>query len=724
MRGSIPLVRPEEQRLDGDSSKASKTRSSKTAIARSLHSHWFRCLALGAVAILVHSPALQGQRIWDDQYLAHDNPFIKSPVLILESFRHYLFLDSLSAHYRPVQNISFIWDYFFWNTNEFGFHLTNILLHAGSGILLYFLLRRLFGAFFFHDLPLRLCGGAERRRPWISTSAFLIAVLWVVHPVHSAAVDYISGRADSLAFFFAAAGWLLFLNGQNVSRTFLRFSIYGLSAVCGLLALLSREIALVWIVLFIAHSLWIEKRMLFRRRVGAVVCCVILFGIYAALRELPAERSTASAQPGWTAPVRVVLMARALGDYGRLMIFPGNLHMERTVVDPISWRTNSDWRRTINREYLSILGLLLVAGFVYGGVKKGRGQLLRMFGASWFVAAYLPISNMFQLNATVAEHWLYLPLVGFLIILYGWTIELPMRYRSTVTIIALIAAGCLSARSFIRSSDWANEETFYQRTLLAGGESARVSVNLAQVYARRGDYGAAEKILRRVLEISPDYPTARINLGNILLHEGKAAEAETCFRSLFNVDAKISKEYPRTWISAVNLACVRHKAGDDTGAFAVLDSARVAHPGVWELISYESELRRETQGPEAALPLVETFSREHWWHYGAAVALGRLYAEMGDIARADSSLAHASWLDMHDAEALHLIALIKLRQNDLAEALRTQSRAISRQPDQPSQYLLLSNILEKMGRGDEARAALAQVSRLRALAQSAPPPSL
>jgi Flp pilus assembly protein TadD len=79
---------------------------------------------------------------------------------------------------------------------------------------------------------------------------------------------------------------------------------------------------------------------------------------------------------------------------------------------------------------------------------------------------------------------------------------------------------------------------------------------------------------------------------------------------------------------------------------------------------------------------------------------------------------------VHDAEALHLLAMIKLRQNDLKEAFRTQRRAIRRQPDQPSQYILLSNILEKMGRSEEARAALAQVSRLRALAQTSTDPSL
>src|SRR3954451_3158899 len=76
---------------------------------------WVRCAILALLGFAVRFPSLQGQLIWDDQYLAHDNPFIKSPVLILESFRHYLFLDSFSAHYRPVQNISYIFDYLIWN---------------------------------------------------------------------------------------------------------------------------------------------------------------------------------------------------------------------------------------------------------------------------------------------------------------------------------------------------------------------------------------------------------------------------------------------------------------------------------------------------------------------------------------------------------------------------------------------------------------------------------
>ncbi|HLW35212.1 MAG TPA: tetratricopeptide repeat protein [Chthoniobacterales bacterium] len=716
MSASIPLVRP--------AAPDAKRAAAIETVSRIARADWFRCILLAAVVVLIHSPALQGQRIWDDQYLAHDNPIIKSPLLILESFRHHLFLDSLSAHYRPVQNISFIFDYYFWNTDEFGFHLTNTLLHAGAGILLYFLIRQLLSAFLFPASPIAVRQRIRRRLPWISNAAFLVALLWVVHPVHSAAVDYISGRADSLAFFFAAAAWLLFLKAQNLSRTAWRVVAYGLAVFCGLFALLSREIGCIWIVLFITHLLWIDKAVPFRRRLVAISCCLAMIGIYAGLRQLPAERATMAAQPGWTAPVRAVLMARSLGDYARLMVWPANLHMERTVVDPGSWRTNADWRRGINSEYLSIIGLLLLALLVYGSARKGRGQNIRTFGAVWFFAAYLPISNLFQLNATVAEHWLYLPLVGFLIFALGWAIELPIRYGYAATIVAIIAAAGLSGRSFVRSSDWANEETFYKRTLEAGGESARVSVNLAQIYVRRGNYALAEKLLREVLQKTPDYPTARINLGNVLIQQGKNAEAETLYHSLFSDDKRIRKEYPRTWISAVNLACVRHKAGDDKGALSVLDQARAEHPGVWEIISYEAELRREVSGASAALPLIEDFVRDHWWHYGAAVARGRLYAEIGNVAMAETALSHASRLDVHDAEALHLLAAIKLRQNDLEAAFRTQRRAISRQPEQPSQYILLSNILERMGRGEEARAALAHVSHLRELADTSRQQSL
>ena len=116
-------------------------------LASVFRKRWLRYLSLAAAGFLVHVPALQGQFLWDDAYLAQENPFIKSPLLVYQAFRHYLFHDSFSAYYRPVQNLSFMVDYYFWNGDAAGFHLTNVLLHVASGLLLFSLLSQLFGQF-------------------------------------------------------------------------------------------------------------------------------------------------------------------------------------------------------------------------------------------------------------------------------------------------------------------------------------------------------------------------------------------------------------------------------------------------------------------------------------------------------------------------------------------------------------------------------------------------
>ena len=201
----------------------------------------------------------------------------------------------------------------------------------------------------------------------------------------------------------------------------------------------------------------------------------------------------------------------------------------------------------------------------------------------------------------------------------------------------------------------------------------------------------------------------------MLLREGHKKEAEELLASTSKATENTRKEYPRTWIAVLNLALSYHREKNDAEALAVAEKARHDYPGVWEIIRFESEVLRQTKGPDAAIPLVETFAHNNWWHYGAAIALGRLYAEKGDVPRAEAALHHASWLDVHDAQALDLIASISLGQKRFDEAYRAQRRAVARQPDEPRQYVLLSNILEKMGRTEEANDVLAEATRLKAI---------
>src|ERR1043166_1328417 len=100
-----------------DSTTGNESMANQRAVARLLNAEWFRCLLLALIGFVVRVPALQGEPIWDDDYLVRTNPLIKSPLLVLEVFRHYLFQGTYSAHYRPIQNLSYLSDYFFWNSN-------------------------------------------------------------------------------------------------------------------------------------------------------------------------------------------------------------------------------------------------------------------------------------------------------------------------------------------------------------------------------------------------------------------------------------------------------------------------------------------------------------------------------------------------------------------------------------------------------------------------------
>ena len=308
------------------------------ALSRATGLRLIAVMVLALIGFVVHLPSLQGEMVWDDSFLVRDNPFIKSPLFIFEAFRHYLFLDFYSAHYRPVQNLSFIVDYFFWNTNVYGFHLTNLLLHIASGLLLYLLLEKLFASW-------RSVDADDGNSSAWSLGAFFVALLWIVHPVHSAAVDYISGRADSLAFFFACAGWLLFIRARKSTRLVARTALYTLAALSGLLALCSREIAFVWILLFLLQLTFFDKGLSRRALIITVLCSLGLLGIYVGLHTLPDVRVSGAPAQGWPGPMRAVLMLRSLGDYARLMIFPGNLHMERTVVAPENYLSHASETR-------------------------------------------------------------------------------------------------------------------------------------------------------------------------------------------------------------------------------------------------------------------------------------------------------------------------------------------------------------------------------------------
>src|SRR5262245_44787950 len=204
--------------------------SNAIGLSRRLRNYWDRPWVRFALLITfgfaARFPDLQGQLLWDDAHFVAENPFIRSPLLILEAFRHYLFPDSFGGHYRPIQTISYTFDYLLWNGESYGFHVSSVLWHVLGGCLLYKLLQRLITLAGVSLASSNTDDTVVTPAKIIDAAAFFAAFLWVVHPAHSAAIDYVSGRADSLACVFSCAGWLLYLRAREVSRLPVRCVVY------------------------------------------------------------------------------------------------------------------------------------------------------------------------------------------------------------------------------------------------------------------------------------------------------------------------------------------------------------------------------------------------------------------------------------------------------------------------------------------------------------------
>src|SRR5881227_13097 len=228
-----------------------------------------RMIICGALVLLIfatHAPALRATFVWDDTALVFRDPLIRSWRLIPEGFQHFLFVDATPSNfYRPVQRLTYTLEYWAFAFRPAPYHLTNILLHAATAIALF-----IFAVAFF-----RLYQVDERKSLGV---AALGSLAWALHPLHSGVVDYLAGRADSLAalFGFAALYFTVRALGQKSAWKFHAIAGFALFA-----SAISKESGLVFSVLAIVLVL-LQKN--WKGIIASGVTIAFVLTIYVTLR--------------------------------------------------------------------------------------------------------------------------------------------------------------------------------------------------------------------------------------------------------------------------------------------------------------------------------------------------------------------------------------------------------------------------------------------------------
>ncbi len=580
-----------------------------------------------------YAPAVRDGFVWDDHALVMRDPLIRSWRLIPEGFQHFLFTDATpSDFYRPIQRLTYTLEYCAFAFRPSVFHLTSILCHLAAAI----------AFFFFADELLRLFGTSERTR---KTATFLATLLWVIHPIQSSAVIYISGRADPLAAAFGFAGLYCGLRSlrENKGKAWLLIIT---ATFAFLLSALSKEIGLIFPLLGLV-TLALQRNWIALRNAAAAAIFASI--IYLSLR-FPAEHIP---PPRTTVPilVRPLLIARAAAEYAGLLILPLDLHMDRDVETQPSGFSEASVTGASWRELQTLLGIAVMAMAVYGiiRVRKKPDAFVCLLLAG---ISYLPVSGIFLLNATVAEHWIYLPSTFLFLaiclttqtLIENWRLQSRTIVSRIVASTAILWITLLAARTFIRTFDWKDQRTFLESTVAHGGDSSRMLTNLGALELTQGSLDAAKKHLENALQKDADQPFALLDLAAVAI---KQADFKLAHEML-----KRALESPLTEAKANELlAVLEHKETGSVNLLRMRLAARTGPPD-WAIEKRYVKALEESESAARAITELKLCVGTQWYRAESWQMLSELLAKTGQQDAAVRAHTLAQDFDVHLASTL------------------------------------------------------------------------
>ena len=638
----------------------------------------------------VYLNSLHNQFVFDDLPLIRDNPSIRN----LARLPAYLFAGIDNAPYRPLRWISYAIDYRFSGLNPVAYHASNIILHCVTAIILYLTIAALTGS---------------------GRTAFFAACLFAVHPVHTDSVTYISGRRDILSTLFYLLGFFIFLRSRQKNRP----GLLSLALVSYLLAIASKEMAVTLPAIFFIYDFinnMSSDGPLFRRSAASLkkiasrhklfyLCFLtpaVLFTGYKVLIKSPSNKIGFY---GGELYIQLLTLAKILVYYIKQLFYPVTL-----IAD---YSFNSFPLVTSIFEpaaFLSIIALSLIA---FVTVKLLLSNSIMAFAIIWFFVTLLPVCHIFPHHELLAEHYLYLPSFGFVLLvslLFNRAAANP-RWKYPVYTFFALTMVLFSLRTFYRNFDWKDSFTIWSKTVETVPSCVRAINNLGIEYYNRKDYQTAKSLYNRALALQPAYEKAYYNLGNVYKEEKdyeralamyeKTAELNPAnvknFNNLGNAYA-IQKRFPeaiKAYQSALerkpdyaeaynNLGNVYRSLQDYGQAIAHYEKALTLNRGYsdayYNLADTYSMLKQHEQSLEVLLRATSVIR----YLPSAFYRLGAAHEKTSQYDKAIEAYEKALQLDPGYAEArLNLASLYREKVKDTKKALYHLRTALEKAPRHP-----------------------------------------
>jgi tetratricopeptide (TPR) repeat protein len=667
-----------------------------------------------------------------------DVPLVFDDLLTIQANSGVQFGDNLRPSIwttRPILYLSFAINHRLHGQEVWGYHAVNFILHVVNGILVFLIAVHI----------LRRSGAATAAAA--HTYGLLAAAFFLVHPVQTESVTYISSRSELLSAFFYGLATLIFIK-RDPDRIGFLWSV--VVAVPFFLGLLTKETVVSMPAVLLAYDFLFLSRarargILARWRFYITFAAGELAGVYLLVtgglaNAVGAEVSRISSWQYFLTQLRVIVT------YMRLVALPAGLNVDY------------DFRPSAGPLELSVMASFAVLAAVLGLAWHWRTrQPLASFAILWFFITLAPTSSVIPIRDLIFEHRLYLPLMGlslaFPLLIGRVAALLPLRLPVGTTAAGAFLLLAFGTATVLRNQVWRDEVRLWSDVIEKSPSKARPYNSLAMIYFNRRQFDRALEVARLGLNNIRD-PADRLALqqmiGQIYIQTHRYEEAATVFGETAQVGDKhlASTAYNNIGVAYADMANIRSGAEKlellSRAAEAFRRSVELDENMFFAFDSYINVLCES--GKKEELESEFRAKLEHGMDYRPYYGLGKIAFLSGDYAaavryfdeairlnplqkmiffnqayalnqlrRRDEAIEkyqQAIRLDPLLVQARYNLALIYMQKEDPQKAIEGFENVLRLDPNYISAHLNLAKIYVRLGNRNAARDHLGKLLRL------------
>ena len=415
-----------------------------------------------------------------------------TPSSIIDTFFASSEQDNRSKLYRPVSVFSLALNWYLSQSNVWGYHLVNNIIHCLSAVFLYL--------FIFYVLKLPRINIPKREQAVFI--ALLSATLWAVNPIQTQAVTYIVQRMASLAGMFYILSLLFYIKARCYSPTPLKKTLNITGTVLSLVfAFFSKENAiLIPFSMLLVESILIQDLSNFKIRkrlfiLGGVSTIIVLFfGVFILKGNLLSFLDAYERRP-WSFIERILTQPRVLIFYLSLIFYPAptRLNLDHDVV--VSTSLLSNWS--------TLPSILLIIVLIAYAIYKIKSNPLLSFSILFFFlnhaieSSIIALELIFEHRNYIPSMFLFVPVSMFFYKLLEFYRHRKHMYFCLTAFLVLILIG-FGTGTYIRNMVWFSEKRLWEDSIQKNPNSIRSYHNLAYGhYERIKEYDKAIELYKK-----------------------------------------------------------------------------------------------------------------------------------------------------------------------------------------------------------------------------------